>query len=67
MTDWHKSDWRKKPRIQMPEYTDVGALAEVVAHPLRRQPDRGAILAARAAGPESLRMVLRDSGSAQTL
>lgn len=31
MTDWHKSDWRKKPRVQMPEYTDAGALQAVEA------------------------------------
>ena len=29
MTTWQKSDWRKKPRIQMPEYTDPAALARV--------------------------------------
>jgi len=29
MTDWNKSDWRNKPRIQMPEYTDAAALAAV--------------------------------------
>ncbi|EBA10960.1 phospho-2-dehydro-3-deoxyheptonate aldolase [Roseobacter sp. CCS2] len=29
MTDWQKSDWRKKPRVQMPEYTDVAALSAV--------------------------------------
>lgn len=26
MTDWQKSDWRNKPRIQMPDYTDPAAL-----------------------------------------
>ena len=26
---WTKSDWRKKPRIQMPTYQDMGALAAV--------------------------------------
>ncbi len=26
---WNKSDWRSKPRIQMPEYTDPAALAAV--------------------------------------
>jgi 3-deoxy-7-phosphoheptulonate synthase len=31
MSDWHKSDWRKKPRIQMPDYTDAAALAAVEA------------------------------------
>ena len=29
MSNWQKSDWRGKPRIQMPEYTDAGALAQV--------------------------------------
>ena len=29
MTDWQKSDWRNKPRIQMPEYTDAAALKSV--------------------------------------
>ena len=29
MTDWKKSDWRNKPRVQMPEYTDAVALAAV--------------------------------------
>ncbi|MFS4438472.1 class II 3-deoxy-7-phosphoheptulonate synthase [Paracoccaceae bacterium GXU_MW_L88] len=27
--DWTKSDWRKKDRIQMPDYPDQGALGEV--------------------------------------
>ncbi|MFQ6552224.1 class II 3-deoxy-7-phosphoheptulonate synthase [Aestuariibius insulae] len=31
MADWHKSDWRKKPRVQMPDYTDAQALAAVEA------------------------------------
>ncbi|WP_120501289.1 class II 3-deoxy-7-phosphoheptulonate synthase [Roseovarius sp. EL26] len=31
MTDWHKSDWRAKPRIQMPDYTDADALHAVEA------------------------------------
>ena len=31
MTEWHKSDWRMKPRVQMPEYTDAEKLAEVEA------------------------------------
>jgi 3-deoxy-7-phosphoheptulonate synthase len=26
MTSWQKSDWRKKPRVQMPEYTDQATL-----------------------------------------
>jgi len=29
MTEWHKSDWRKLPRIQMPEYLDADALRAV--------------------------------------
>ena len=29
MTDWQKSDWRNKPRVQMPEYTDAAALSAV--------------------------------------
>ncbi|NNK78354.1 MAG: 3-deoxy-7-phosphoheptulonate synthase class II, partial [Litoreibacter sp.] len=28
---WNKSDWRKKPRVQMPEYTDAEALHAVEA------------------------------------
>jgi 3-deoxy-7-phosphoheptulonate synthase len=28
---WNKSDWRGKPRIQMPDYTDPAALAQVEA------------------------------------
>jgi 3-deoxy-7-phosphoheptulonate synthase len=31
MTDWHKSDWRNKPRVQMPDYTDAAALESVEA------------------------------------
>ncbi|MDT8328060.1 MAG: 3-deoxy-7-phosphoheptulonate synthase class II [Roseovarius sp.] len=31
MTQWHKSDWRAKPRIQMPEYTDAAALSAAEA------------------------------------
>ncbi|WP_289042211.1 class II 3-deoxy-7-phosphoheptulonate synthase [uncultured Aliiroseovarius sp.] len=31
MTDWDKSAWRKKPRVQMPDYTDAAKLAEVEA------------------------------------
>ncbi|MCH1469942.1 MAG: 3-deoxy-7-phosphoheptulonate synthase, partial [Planktomarina sp.] len=27
MTSWQKSDWRNKPRVQMPDYTDEAALA----------------------------------------
>ncbi|MCW1951736.1 MAG: 3-deoxy-7-phosphoheptulonate synthase class II [Octadecabacter sp.] len=29
MTDWKKSDWRNKPRVQMPDYTDAAAWAAV--------------------------------------
>ena len=29
MTEWNKSDWRNKPRVQMPDYTDAAALASV--------------------------------------
>ncbi|SMR71921.1 3-deoxy-D-arabinoheptulosonate-7-phosphate synthase [Aliiroseovarius halocynthiae] len=31
MTEWDKSAWRNKPRVQMPDYTDPAALAEVEA------------------------------------
>lgn len=31
MSDWSKSDWRSKPRVQMPDYEDKAALAEVEA------------------------------------
>ncbi|MBN2907210.1 MAG: 3-deoxy-7-phosphoheptulonate synthase class II [Rhodobacteraceae bacterium] len=31
MTQWQKSDWRAKPRVQMPDYTDPAALAAVEA------------------------------------
>ncbi|MCP5038087.1 MAG: 3-deoxy-7-phosphoheptulonate synthase class II [Rhodobacteraceae bacterium] len=31
MTDWAKNTWRKKPRVQMPDYTDAGALNKVEA------------------------------------
>ena len=27
MGDWHKTNWRAKPRVQMPDYTDAAALA----------------------------------------
>ncbi|TNF64948.1 MAG: 3-deoxy-7-phosphoheptulonate synthase class II [Rhodobacteraceae bacterium] len=37
MSDWTKSDWRAKPRVQMPEYTDAAALSETEAQ-LRRYP-----------------------------
>ena len=29
MTEWAKTSWRTKPRIQMPDYTDAAALAKV--------------------------------------
>ncbi len=31
MAEWRKSDWRRKPRVQMPEYTDAAALGAVEA------------------------------------
>ncbi|WP_074218927.1 class II 3-deoxy-7-phosphoheptulonate synthase [Rhodovulum sp. ES.010] len=31
MTTWQKSDWRSRPRVQMPDYTDPQALAAVEA------------------------------------
>ena len=31
MTDWAKNSWRSLPRVQMPDYTDAQALAEVEA------------------------------------
>ncbi|WP_371171123.1 class II 3-deoxy-7-phosphoheptulonate synthase [Aliiroseovarius sp. 2305UL8-7] len=31
MTEWDKSAWRNKPRVQMPEYTDPAKLATVEA------------------------------------
>ncbi len=31
MTEWQKSNWRNKPRVQMPDYTDAAALAKVEA------------------------------------
>jgi 3-deoxy-7-phosphoheptulonate synthase len=31
MGDWSKSEWRNKPRIQMPDYTDPDKLAQVEA------------------------------------
>ncbi|WP_418594052.1 class II 3-deoxy-7-phosphoheptulonate synthase [Ponticoccus sp. (in: a-proteobacteria)] len=31
MTEWQKSTWRNKPRVQMPEYTDAAALNAVEA------------------------------------
>jgi 3-deoxy-7-phosphoheptulonate synthase len=37
MSEWHKSDWRSKPRIQMPDYTDADAL-QVVESQLSQYP-----------------------------
>lgn len=31
MAEWQKSDWRNKPRVQMPDYTDANALEAVEA------------------------------------
>ncbi len=31
MAEWQKSDWRAKPRVQMPDYTDTDALNAVEA------------------------------------
>ncbi|SFM21014.1 class II 3-deoxy-7-phosphoheptulonate synthase [Shimia aestuarii] len=31
MAEWQKSDWRNKPRVQMPDYTDTEALHAVEA------------------------------------
>ena len=31
MTDWQKTTWREKPRVQMPDYTDGDALSTVEA------------------------------------
>ncbi|WP_264213575.1 class II 3-deoxy-7-phosphoheptulonate synthase [Leisingera thetidis] len=31
MSEWQKSDWRQKPRVQMPDYTDAAALNAVEA------------------------------------
>jgi len=31
MGDWHKTDWRNLPRVQMPEYTDADVLRGVEA------------------------------------
>ncbi|MEY8841399.1 3-deoxy-7-phosphoheptulonate synthase, partial [Cribrihabitans sp. XS_ASV171] len=31
MSEWQKSTWRAKPRVQMPEYTDAAALDRVEA------------------------------------
>ena len=31
MSEWQKTDWRNKPRVQMPDYVDQGALEAVEA------------------------------------
>ena len=31
MTEWQKTGWRAKPRVQMPDYIDAAALANVEA------------------------------------
>ncbi len=31
MGDWQKTDWRRKPRVQMPDYTDAARLAAAEA------------------------------------
>ncbi|NND22737.1 MAG: 3-deoxy-7-phosphoheptulonate synthase class II, partial [Silicimonas sp.] len=31
MSEWQKSGWRHKPRVQMPDYTDADALHAVEA------------------------------------
>ncbi|UWQ76678.1 class II 3-deoxy-7-phosphoheptulonate synthase [Leisingera sp. M658] len=31
MSEWQKTDWRNKPRVQMPDYTDAAALNAVEA------------------------------------
>ncbi|CUH48456.1 class II 3-deoxy-7-phosphoheptulonate synthase [Ruegeria atlantica] len=31
MTEWQKTNWRNKPRVQMPDYIDAAALAKVEA------------------------------------
>ncbi|MDX5382262.1 MAG: 3-deoxy-7-phosphoheptulonate synthase class II [Rhodobacterales bacterium] len=31
MSEWQKTDWRNRPRVQMPDYTDNAALAAVEA------------------------------------
>ena len=38
MTEWQKTNWRNKPRIQMPDYTDAGVLAKVEAQLSRYPP-----------------------------
>ena len=31
MSEWQKTDWRNRPRVQMPDYTDAAALSAVEA------------------------------------
>ena len=38
MTEWQKTNWRNKPRVQMPDYTDAGVLAKVEAQLSRYPP-----------------------------
>ncbi|TNF19951.1 MAG: 3-deoxy-7-phosphoheptulonate synthase class II [Rhodobacteraceae bacterium] len=38
MSEWQKSDWRNKPRVQMPDYTDAEALKAVEAQLTRYPP-----------------------------
>ncbi len=38
MSEWQKSDWRAKPRVQMPDYTDGAALAAAEAQLCRYPP-----------------------------
>jgi len=38
MTEWQKSNWRNKPRVQMPDYTDAAALAKVEGQLLNYPP-----------------------------
>ena len=28
MSEWQKTDWRNRPRVQMPDYTDDAALTD---------------------------------------
>ncbi|MCB1341525.1 MAG: 3-deoxy-7-phosphoheptulonate synthase, partial [Pseudooceanicola sp.] len=37
MGDWQKTDWRNKPRVQMPDYPDADAL-KVVETQLAKYP-----------------------------
>ena len=56
MTEWTKTDWRAKPRVQMPDYTDPAALAT-----LEETLTAEALAAARKAGAEDPKVsVARD-------